>query len=139
MLPSENREDGPRLSAYMPAKIIVPGKISEAPCVVRQMSPAGGQLQISPAWILPRSFLLRIIGDFRLYQCTVKWRQESMIGVEFESGQSSPFQTRVPQNQLPNRARMTSSPTAKLTSPWESSGDPEIQTVLRRHSLRASR
>jgi hypothetical protein len=106
----EHRHDQPRLAAYMPARIIVPGKVSEAPCVIRQMSPAGAQLQIDPAWILPRSFWLRIVGDFRLYQSTVKWRQDLLIGVEFEAGQSTPFQTRVPHNQLPNRARMSCPP-----------------------------
>jgi hypothetical protein len=124
---SENRHDEPRLSAYMPAKIIVPGKVSEAPCVVRQMSPAGAQLQISPNWILPRNFWLRIIGDYRLYQCTHKWRRDLIVGVEFQPTQSTPFQTRVSRSQLPNRARMSCPPTASVaTSPWESNDDSEL-------------
>jgi hypothetical protein len=102
---AEKRRDEPRLCAYMPARIIVPGKVSDAPCIIRQMSPSGAKLEIDPAWILPRSFSFRIIGDCRLYQCTVKWRQELLVGVEFQSGQPSPFQTRVPRNQLPDRAR----------------------------------
>jgi hypothetical protein len=38
---AEKRTDQPRLPAYMPAKIIVLGKVSEAVCIVRQISPAG--------------------------------------------------------------------------------------------------
>jgi hypothetical protein len=110
---AKNRQDQPRLPAYMPAKIIVPGKVSEAPCVIRQISPAGAQLQIDPAWILPRSFWLRIIGDYRLHLCTVKWRQDLLVGVEFHSA-PSPFQTRITTNQLPNRVRTNGAPTASI-------------------------
>jgi hypothetical protein len=109
---AEKRQDQPRLAAYMPAKIIVPGKVSEAPCAIREMSPAGALLQIDPAWIFPKSFSLRIVGDTRLYRCTVKWREDVFIGVEFSSGRPSPFEIRVLPNQLPNRARMNCPPAA---------------------------
>ena len=66
---AERRKDEPRLTAYMPAKIIVPGKVSEAPCIVRQISPAGAQLHIDVNWILPRSFWLRLVGDPRIDRC----------------------------------------------------------------------
>ena len=58
---AEKRKSHPRLEAYMQARIIVPGKTSEAPCVIRQISPAGAQLEIAPGWILPHSFWLRMV------------------------------------------------------------------------------
>ena len=104
---AEQRRHQPRLTAYMPAKIIVPGKVSEAPCVIRQISPAGAQLHVDPSWILPRCFWLRMVGETQMHYCTVIWREGLHVGVEFRSDQRSSWWSRsYEKNQLPNRARV---------------------------------
>jgi hypothetical protein len=105
---AEKRQDQPRLPAYMPAKMIVPGQASPAECIVRQISPAGAQLQVDTAWILPRTFWLRIIGDTNMYHCTMMWREGAKIGVEFGANDKSSWWTRSHGlvKQMPNRARL---------------------------------
>ena len=105
---AEKRKDQPRIAAYMPARIIVPGKVSEAGCIVRQISPAGAQLDIDPGWILPQSFWLRLVGDTRMHVCSVVWREGEHVGVEFRADQRSSWWNRhqQPAKQLPTRDRL---------------------------------
>jgi hypothetical protein len=105
---AEKRQDHPRLAAYMPAKIIAPGQVSPAECIIRQISPAGAQLQSDPGWILPRTFWLRIIGDTGMYHCTLIWREGWTIGVEFRTKDKTSWWTHSHglSKQLPNRARI---------------------------------
>ena|SRR5688572_17147820 len=104
---AEKRKQQPRLAAYMPAKIIVTGKLSEAPCIVREISLAGAQLHIDSGWILPRSFWLRLVGESQMHSCTVRWREGSHVGVEFNSEERSSWWSRSQErSQLPNRARI---------------------------------
>jgi hypothetical protein len=104
---AEKRQDQPRLSAYMPAKIIVPGQACPAECIIRQISPAGAQLQVDTAWILPPTFWLRIIGDTSMYHCTVMWRDGRKIAVDFGNDRSSWWaNSHGVVKQLPNRARI---------------------------------
>jgi hypothetical protein len=105
---AEKRQHQPRLTAYMPAKIVVPGHVSPAECIVRQISPAGAQLQIDSSWILPRTFWLKIIGDTGMYHCNVIWRDGWHIGVEFRDDDRSSWwtQSHGMVKQLPNRNRI---------------------------------
>jgi hypothetical protein len=107
---AEKRQDQPRLNAYMPAKIIVPGQVSPAECIVRQISPAGAQLQVDSSWILPRTFWLRIVGDPGMYHCTVRWREGRIIGVQFGTDDRNTWWAHSHNlvKQLPNRDRTTS-------------------------------
>lgn len=104
---AEKRKSHPRLEAYMQAKIIVPGKLSEAQCIIRQISPAGAQLEIAPGWILPHSFWIRIVGESQMHYCTVIWREGSRAGVEFRPDQRVAWWSRSHElSQMPNRARI---------------------------------
>jgi hypothetical protein len=104
---AEKRKYQPRLEAYMKARIIVPSKVSDASCVIRQISPAGAQLEIAPEWILPRSFWLRIVGESQMHYYTLLWREGVLLSVEFRSGQRSAWRSRSRElSQVPNRARV---------------------------------
>jgi hypothetical protein len=105
---AELRQYAPRLSAYMPARIVVPGKISPAHCIIREISPAGGRIEIDVDWILPKQFWLRIIGDTIMYKCTIEWRAGRNVGVNFdlEDRTSWWMHSQRLSNRLPNRARL---------------------------------
>jgi hypothetical protein len=79
----EKRRHHPRVSARMAARIVVPGQVSPAPCIVEEISPAGARLLIDPEWILPRTFWLKIEGDSILHPACVVWRDKWAVGVEF--------------------------------------------------------
>jgi hypothetical protein len=82
----EKRRDNPRLPAHMEARIISPGRGSPAPCVVREVSPAGAKLDVDKDWALPKAFWLRISGDSCMHFCTVAWREGDSVGVQFTAG-----------------------------------------------------
>ncbi|HEY7748407.1 MAG TPA: hypothetical protein VH933_07005 [Aestuariivirgaceae bacterium] len=104
---NERRQDTPRLSARMAAKIIAPGQVSPAPCIVTEISPVGAKLNIDSGWILPRNFWLRIDGDRDVHYCTIKWRDGGTVGVDFPSGQhDSLWRHNFSLRQLPSRARV---------------------------------
>jgi hypothetical protein len=104
---AEKRQHQPRLNAYMPVNIVVPGQKSPAACAVREISPAGARLEIDQGWILPKYFWLRIVGDTGLHQCRVAWREGKTVGVEFPVKSSWWEHCRAAVNgQLPNRARL---------------------------------
>src|SRR5688572_10622381 len=104
---AEKRKYQPRLEAYMQARIIVPGKVCDGQCIIRQISPAGAQLQIAPEWILPRSFWLRIVGESQLHYCTLIWREGALAGVEFRPDQRSAWWSRSHElAQVPHRVRI---------------------------------
>jgi PilZ domain-containing protein len=84
---TERRRNRPRLAADIFADIIIPGKVSVAPCQVVEVSPAGARLHVSTSWILPRSFCFRLAGTTRIFQTTIVWRQGNELGVEFRVDQ----------------------------------------------------
>jgi hypothetical protein len=104
----EARQHEPRLGAHMAAKIVAPGQVSPAPCVVREISPAGAKLEIADGWIIPRTFWLRITGDTCLHHCALVWRDGQAVGVEFSTGHGRTWwqHRRASNQQLPNRARI---------------------------------
>jgi hypothetical protein len=105
----EKRRYEPRLPAYMAARIVAPGQVSPAPCVVLEISQAGAKLQIGNDWILPRTFWLRIDGDTLMHYCTLVWREGQHVGVEFPPGHDSSWwkhSQAIRDKQLPSRARV---------------------------------
>jgi hypothetical protein len=103
----DKRRYEPRLAAHMAAKIVAPGQVSPAPCVVREISPAGAKLHMDTGWILPRNFWLRIEGDNSMHFCIIAWRQGENLGVDFPTARDSSWWTHsVSLNRgLPSRAR----------------------------------
>jgi hypothetical protein len=102
------RHHQPRRPTYIAAQIIMPGQVSSVPCVVREISPAGARLDIDAAWIMPRSFLLRMEGNTCMHSCTVVWRNGLDVGVKFAPGRDKTgWQSSqgIP-NQMPNPARI---------------------------------
>jgi hypothetical protein len=85
----EKRKDQPRRAANLSADIIIPGKMSVAPCTVLEISPTGARLELSTSWILPRSFSFRLAGASRIFTSTVIWRQGELLGIEFKPDQRS--------------------------------------------------
>ena len=73
----------PRRAAFMEAWISHPRNTEHLRCVVRNISPDGALLELSPVKDLPVSFWLRLEGDTELRLCTVAWRSERQVGVEF--------------------------------------------------------
>jgi hypothetical protein len=70
----EKRQYNPRLPVHMEARVISQGRGSPAPCVVREISPAGARLEVDENWALPKAFWLRITGDSCMHFCTVAER-----------------------------------------------------------------
>jgi len=105
----EQRQFHPRLPANMSARIVAPGQISPAPCVVREISQFGAKLEIRPGWIIPRTFWLRIDGDSRLHHCLVVWRSSLIIGVDFPKEHDNTWwrhSRELLKKQIPSRARI---------------------------------
>jgi hypothetical protein len=104
----ENRQYQPRLSAHMAAHIVAPGQVSPAPCIVREISPAGAKLYIDRGWILPRNFWLRIDGDTCMHFCTIVWRNGDALGIDFPAARDSSWWKHcIGLNRgLPSRARI---------------------------------
>jgi hypothetical protein len=104
----ENRQQQPRLSSHMPARILAPGQGSPAPCVIIEISPTGAKLELAKGWIIPRSFWLRIDGDSQMHRCTIKWIDGNTFGVEFpsDSAQSWWKHSQMLGKQLSHRQRL---------------------------------
>jgi hypothetical protein len=82
----EKRHDLPRVPACMEARIVEPLHGSLAPCVVREVSPAGARLEVDDNWSLPEAFWLRIVGDTAMHFCKIAWRHGASVGVHFVTG-----------------------------------------------------
>ena len=78
----ENKRNCERRLVRMPAIILVPGQVSPAPCVIRELSSSGACLDVDPEWVLPRVFWLRISTDCHLHSGRMIWRQGRAVGVE---------------------------------------------------------
>jgi hypothetical protein len=105
---SEKRQQQPRPSSNMTARIMAPGQLSPAPCVILEISPAGAKLELAKGWIIPRSFWLRIDGDPLMHRCAIKWVEGDTFGVEFPSDCAHLWWNyiRAIGKQLPNRNRL---------------------------------
>jgi hypothetical protein len=52
-------------------------------CVVRNLSEAGGALDIGSQIGIPDQFTLIVVPHKKIYSCNVVWRKERRIGVAF--------------------------------------------------------
>ena len=77
------RRRSPRRSAFMRAVITHPRQTEHLSCIVRNMSQDGALVELPQAKDLPLSFWLRFEGEITLRLCTVAWRSERQVGVEF--------------------------------------------------------
>jgi hypothetical protein len=79
------REKGrsPRRVALMPAVIFYPSQNQHLVCMVRDLSQDGALLDMPMAKQMPFVFWLRLDGETTLRFCTVAWRSENYLGVEF--------------------------------------------------------
>lgn len=78
----EQRRTARRL-AYMRASIVHPLQAENPTCLVRDISQDGALIDFPDAAKLPLLFWLRLEGDPTLNLCTIAWRSESQLGVEF--------------------------------------------------------
>jgi hypothetical protein len=79
----DEQRRSPRRTAFMQASIVHPLKTEHLSCKVRDISQDGALLELPHAKDLPFSFWLHPEGDATLHFCTVAWRSDHHVGVEF--------------------------------------------------------
>ena len=72
-----------RRNACMQASIFHPLQTESLRCVVRNISHDGALIEFPRPKNLPTSFWLRLEGDTTLRLCTIAWRSDDLLGVEF--------------------------------------------------------
>ena len=72
-----------RRSAYMKGSIFHPLQTERMDCIVRDISSDGALIDFLHPMDLPKIFWLRLEGDATLNLCTIAWRSERQVGVEF--------------------------------------------------------
>ena len=77
------RRSSPRRTAFVPGSISHPRQSEHLHCIVRNISQDGALLELPQAKDLPLSFWLRLESEATLRLCTVAWRSERKLGVEF--------------------------------------------------------
>ena len=73
----------PRRTALMQAAIFHPLQTEHLHCIVRDISQDGALVDFPHPKNLPSLFWLRLEGEATLRLCTVAWRSELQLGVEF--------------------------------------------------------
>ena len=73
----------PRRAALMQAAIFHPLQTERLRCMVRDISQDGALVDFPNPKNLPSLFWLRLEGEATLRLCTVAWRSELQLGVEF--------------------------------------------------------
>jgi hypothetical protein len=83
----EKRRDQPRLPARMQARIISAARGSPAPCVVREISPAGAKLDVDKNWALPKAPAIvhallhgRLAGRHQCRRPVSDWARSRLVG-----------------------------------------------------------
>jgi hypothetical protein len=72
-----------RRKALMQASILHPLQTRHLGCLVRDISQDGALVDSPDAMELPDIFWLRLDGEATLRLCTVAWRKQRQLGVEF--------------------------------------------------------
>jgi hypothetical protein len=72
-----------RRSAYMKGSIFHPLQTEHMDCIVLDISSDGALIDFLHSMDLPKIFWLRLEGDATLNLCTIAWRSEHQVGVEF--------------------------------------------------------
>lgn len=62
--------------------IIFDDKTCTMPCIIKNLSKDGAKLQTDNAFLCPNSFKLSL-KDGLTFNCAVKWRKDSSLGVAF--------------------------------------------------------
>jgi hypothetical protein len=73
----------PRRTAFMQASIFHPLQTERLRCIVRDISQDGALVDFPHPKDLPSLFWLRLEGEATLCLCTIAWRSERQLGVEF--------------------------------------------------------
>jgi hypothetical protein len=71
-----------RIRSFLGAKIVLSGGHSVFDCLVKDISEAGARLKVENVVVIPETFELRIV-DGRRFECTIRWRSQGFVGVEF--------------------------------------------------------
>jgi PilZ domain len=80
---SSEKRRSPRREALMPAMIFYPSQNQNVVCMVRDLSQDGALLDVPLAKEMPFVFWLRLDGETALRFCSVAWRSDHHLGVEF--------------------------------------------------------
>ena len=80
---SDEKRRSPRRESLMPAVIFYPNQNQHVACMVRDLSQDGALLDVLLAKEMPLVFWLRLDGETTLRFCTVAWRSDNHLGVEF--------------------------------------------------------
>lgn len=72
----------PRQRTLKGARIVVNDGFSTYQCTVRNFSEAGAKLSVTSIVGIPDTFQL-VFDDKRSFACTVVWRRETELGVQF--------------------------------------------------------
>jgi PilZ domain-containing protein len=65
------------------AHIVLEESSAMIACIVRDLTPGGACLELTPPAQLPRRFGLVIDPGSEMRQCDLVWRHENRVGVEF--------------------------------------------------------
>jgi hypothetical protein len=108
LLTLREKRERPRHSAYMFAKMLVPGQDVPTSCIVREISPSGAQIEVKGHSVVPKVFWLQIDGDTKLHLCEVASISEEYLGVDFRPDKRAGWAVQTSEStlQLPNRARL---------------------------------
>ena len=79
----KEKRRSPRRVALMPAELFYPNQNQYLVCMVRDLSQDGALLDVPMAKQMPFVFWLRLDGETTLRFCTVAWRSDNHLGVEF--------------------------------------------------------
>ena len=71
---------------HIPAKIVVPGQISPAPCIIQEISLGSARLELDPDWVIPKTFWLCIDFASCVHPCRLVWREGHAAEVAFSAG-----------------------------------------------------
>jgi hypothetical protein len=79
----KEKRRSPRIVSLMPAEIFYPNQHQHVVCMVRDLSQDVALLDVPLAKQMPFVFWLRLDGETTLRFCTVAWRSDNHLGVEF--------------------------------------------------------
>lgn len=80
---TERRKDEARRRTLKGVKVIFNNNQSTIACVARNMTDTGARLEVANTLGIPDEFTLVSEDGTMRRRCTVKWRKEQAIGVEF--------------------------------------------------------
>jgi hypothetical protein len=80
----EQRKDGERRRAFVPAKVVISPRLS-CYCSVRDLSLGGAKLGFGSIPKLPERFELQIASQDKAHEAEVRWQRGTQVGVAFLS------------------------------------------------------